>query len=86
MIRGENLRSGYIQDDVGNTFTACLPGTRCRRGEIEDYAAQNRDHHWAAVAECLACSCKSRCEKNFEMGCGDWYSTIGWHARGAEGK
>src|SRR5260221_14633957 len=42
MIRSENLRSGYIQDDVEEYLYSLLPERDAVVAEIEDYAAQNR--------------------------------------------
>ena len=42
MIRSENLRSGYIQDDVENYLYELLPKRDAVIQEIEDYAANNR--------------------------------------------
>src|SRR5205814_1498658 len=42
MIRTENLRSGYIQDDVEGYVYQLLPERDAVVTEIEDYAAQNR--------------------------------------------
>jgi len=46
MIRSENLRSGYIQDDVEEYLYELLPERDAVVREMEDYAAQNRvsDH------------------------------------------
>ncbi len=41
MIRSENLRSGYIQDDVEEYLYQLLPERDAVVAEIEDYAAQN---------------------------------------------
>ena len=42
MIRSENLRSGYIQDDVEEYLYQLLPERDAVVREMEDYAAQNR--------------------------------------------
>jgi len=42
MIRSENLRSGYIQDDVEEYLYELLPERDEVVREMEDYAAQNR--------------------------------------------
>ncbi len=41
MIRTENLRSGYIQDDVEEYLYQLLPARDAVIAEMEDYAAQN---------------------------------------------
>jgi len=40
MIRSENLRSGYIQDDVEEYLYQLLPERDAVVTEIEDYAAE----------------------------------------------
>ena len=42
MIRTENLRSEYIQDDVEQYLYELLPPRDAVVTEIEDYAAKNR--------------------------------------------
>ncbi len=42
MVRTENLRSGYIQDDVEEYLYQLLPERDAVVAEMEDYAAQNR--------------------------------------------
>src|SRR6266481_7391611 len=42
MIRSENLRSGYIQDDVEEYLYQLLPKRDAVVKEIEDYAAEHR--------------------------------------------
>src|SRR5260370_28597907 len=89
MIRSENLRSGYIQDDVEEYLYSLLPERDAVVAEIEDYAAQNRvPIIGPAVARMLSLFVQvSGAKRIFEMGSAIGYSTI-WLARaaGAQGK
>ncbi len=82
MIRSENLRSGYIQDDVEEYIYGLLPERDAVVREMEDYAAQNRVPI-IAVARMLALFVHiSGAKRIFEMGSAIGYSTI-WLARAA---
>jgi len=89
MIRSENLRSGYIQDDVEEYIYGLLPERDAVVSEMEDYAEQNRiPIIGPAVARMLALFVQvSGAKRIFEMGSAIGYSTI-WLARaaGAKGK
>jgi predicted O-methyltransferase YrrM len=84
MIRSENLRSGYIQDDVEEYLYKLLPERDAVVSEMEDYAAQNRiPIIGPAVARMLALFVQvSGAKRIFEMGSAIGYSTI-WLARAA---
>jgi predicted O-methyltransferase YrrM len=84
MIRSENLRSGYIQDDVEEYVYQLLPERDDVVREIEDYAAQNRvPIIGPAVARMLALFVQvAGAKRIFEMGSAIGYSTI-WLARAA---
>jgi predicted O-methyltransferase YrrM len=84
MIRSENLRSGYIQDDVEEYLYKLLPERDAVIGEIEDYAAEHRvPIIGPAVARMLALFVQvSGAKRIFEMGSAIGYSTI-WLARAA---
>jgi caffeoyl-CoA O-methyltransferase len=84
MIRTENLRSGYIQDDVEEYLYQMLPERDAVVTEIEDYAAQNRvPIIGPAVARMLTLFVQvSGAKRIFEMGSAIGYSTI-WLARAA---
>ena len=84
MIRTENLRSGYIQDDVEEYVYQLLPDRDAVVTEIEDYAAQNRvPIIGPAVARMLTLFVQvSGAKRIFEMGSAIGYSTI-WLARAA---
>ena len=84
MIRSENLRSGYIQDDVEEYLYQLLPERDAVVQEIEEYAAQNRvPIIGPAVARLLSLFVQvSGAKKIFEMGSAIGYSTI-WLARAA---
>ena len=84
MIRTENLRSGYIQDDVEGYVYQLLPERDAVVTEIEDYAAQNRvPIIGPAVARMLTLFVQvSGAKRIFEMGSAIGYSTI-WLARAA---
>lgn len=89
MIRPENLRSGYIQDDVEQYLYELLPERDAVIGEMEDYAAQHRvPIIGPAVARLLALLAQtSGAKRIFEMGSAIGYSTI-WlaQAAGPQGK
>jgi caffeoyl-CoA O-methyltransferase len=84
MIRSENLRSGYIQDDVEEYIYGLLPERDAVVSEMEEYAAQNRiPIIGPAVARMLALFVQvSGAKRIFEMGSAIGYSTI-WLARAA---
>src|SRR5260221_3906792 len=84
MIRTQNLRSGYIQDDVEEYLYQLLPERDAVIAEIEDYAAQNRvPIIGPAVARLMALLVQvSGAKRIFEMGSAIGYSTI-WLARAA---
>jgi predicted O-methyltransferase YrrM len=84
MIRSENLRSGYIQDDVEEYIYGLLPERDATVSEMEEYAAQNRiPIIGPAVARMLALFVQvSGAKRIFEMGSAIGYSTI-WLARAA---
>jgi len=87
MIRSENLRSGYIQDDVEEYLYKLLPERDAVVTEMEDYAAENRiPIIGPAVARMLALFVQvSGAKRIFEMGSAIGYSTI-WLARAAGAK
>src|SRR3989442_9595201 len=84
MIRSENLRSGYIQDDVEEYLYQLLPARDAVVAEMEDYAAQNDvPIIGPAVARLLSLFVQvSGARRIFEMGSAIGYSTI-WLARAA---
>src|SRR6195256_6665227 len=84
MIRSENLRSGYIQDDVEEYLYELLPERDEVVREIEDYAAQHDvPIIGPAVARMLALFVQvSGAKRIFELGSAIGYSTI-WLARAA---
>ena len=84
MIRTENLRSGYIQDDIEECLYELLPKRDAVIDEIEDYAAKNRvPIIGPAVARLLTLLVQvSGATRIFEMGSAIGYSTI-WLARAA---
>jgi caffeoyl-CoA O-methyltransferase len=84
MIRTENLRSGFILDDVEEYLYKLLPERDPVVTEMEDYAAQNRiPIIGPAVARMLALFVQvSGARRIFEMGSAIGYSTI-WLARAA---
>jgi predicted O-methyltransferase YrrM len=84
MIRSENLRSGYIQDEVEEYLYGLLPERDAVVAEIEDYAAENRvPIIGPAVARLMALLVLvSGAKRIFEMGSAIGYSTI-WLARAA---
>jgi len=80
----ENLRSGYIQEDVEQYVYDLLPKRDAVLAEMEDYAAQHDvPIIGPAVARLLALLVEtSRAQRIFEMGSAIGYSTI-WLARAA---
>jgi caffeoyl-CoA O-methyltransferase len=84
MIRSENLRSGYIQDDVEGYLYQLLPERDAVIQEMEDYAEKNRvPIIGPAVARLLSLLVQvSGAKRIFEMGSAIGYSTI-WLARAA---
>jgi caffeoyl-CoA O-methyltransferase len=84
VIRTENLRSQYIQDDVEQYLYELLPPRDAVITEIEDYAAKNRvPIIGPAVARLLTLLVQvSGAKRIFEMGSAIGYSTI-WLARAA---
>lgn len=84
MIRSENLRSGYIQDDVEDYLYELLPKRDAVISQMEDYADKNRvPIIGPAVARFLALLVQtSEARRIFEMGSAIGYSTI-WLARAA---
>jgi len=87
VIRSENLRSGYIQDDVEDYIYNLLPERDAVVREMESYA---EEHHipiiGPAVARMLALFVQvSGAKRIFEMGSAIGYSTI-WLARAAGAK
>jgi caffeoyl-CoA O-methyltransferase len=84
VIRTENLRSEYIQDDVEQYLYELLPSRDAVITEIEDYAAKNRvPIIGPAVARLLTLLVQvSGAKRIFEMGSAIGYSTI-WLARAA---
>jgi len=84
VIRTENLRSGYIQDDVEQYLYELLPERDAVINEMEAYAAEHRvPIIGPAVARLLALFAQvSGAKRIFEMGSAIGYSTI-WLARAA---
>jgi caffeoyl-CoA O-methyltransferase len=84
VIRTENLRSEFIQDDVEQYLYELLPPRDAVITEIEDYAAKNRvPIIGPAVARLLTLLVQvSGAQRIFEMGSAIGYSTI-WLARAA---
>jgi caffeoyl-CoA O-methyltransferase len=84
MIRSENLRSGYIQDDVEQYLYGLLPDRDAVLAEMETYAEEHRvPIIGPAVARLLALMVQtSGAKRIFEMGSAIGYSTI-WLARAA---
>jgi caffeoyl-CoA O-methyltransferase len=84
VIRSENLRSGYIQDDVEQYLYQLLPERDEVVREMEEYAEQNRiPIIGPAVARLLSLLVQvSGAKRIFEMGSAIGYSTI-WLARAA---
>jgi caffeoyl-CoA O-methyltransferase len=84
VIRSENLRSGYMQDDVDTYLYKLLPKRDAVVSEIEDYAAEHGiPIIGPAVARMLALFVQvSGARRIFEMGSAIGYSTI-WLAKAA---
>jgi predicted O-methyltransferase YrrM len=84
VIRSENLRSGYIEDDVEDYLYNLLPERDAVVREMEAYADENRiPIIGPAVARMLALLVQvSGAKRIFEMGSAIGYSTI-WLARAA---
>jgi len=84
VIRSENLRSGYIQDDVEQYLYELLPARDAVIREMEEYAAEQRvPIVGPAVARLLALLAQvSGARRIFEMGSAIGYSTV-WLARAA---
>jgi caffeoyl-CoA O-methyltransferase len=84
VIRSENLRSGYMQEDVEEYIYKLLPERDAVVTEMEVYAAENRvPIIGPAVARFLALLVQvSGAKRIFEMGSAIGYSTI-WLARAA---
>lgn len=84
MIRNENLRSGYIQDDVEDYLYKLLPERDGVVKEMEDYAEEHRvPIIGPAVARLLSLLVQaSGAKRIFEMGSAIGYSTV-WLARAA---
>jgi predicted O-methyltransferase YrrM len=84
MIRSENLRSGYIQDDVEEYLYKLLPERDGVVKEMEDYAEEHRvPIIGPAVARLLSLLVQASSAKRiFEMGSAIGYSTV-WLARAA---
>jgi caffeoyl-CoA O-methyltransferase len=84
MIRTDNLRSAYMQDDVEEYLYGLLPERDAVISEIEDYAAQHGvPIIGPAVARMLALFVQiAGAKRIFEMGSAIGYSTI-WLARAA---
>ncbi len=84
MIRSENLRSGYIQDDVEEYLYKLLPERDAVVTEMEAYAEEHRvPIIGPAVARLLALLVQaSGAKRIFEMGSAIGYSTV-WLARAA---
>ena len=84
MIRSENLRSGYTQDDVEQYLYQLLPERDAVLREMEEYAERNRiPIIGPAVARLLSLLVQiSGAKRIFEMGSAIGYSTI-WLARAA---
>ena len=84
MIRSENLRSGYIQDDVEEYLYKLLPERDPVVAEMEAYAEEHRvPIIGPAVARMLSLLVQiSGAKRIFELGSAIGYSTI-WLARAA---
>jgi predicted O-methyltransferase YrrM len=87
VIRSENLRSGYIQEDVEEYLYELLPKSDGVLLEMEEYADKNRvPIIGPAVARLMALLVQvSGAKRIFEMGSAIGYSTI-WLARAAGSK
>ena len=84
MIRSQNLRGGYMQEDVEDYIYDLLPERDAVVGEMEAYAAENDiPIIGPAVARLLCLFVQiSGAKRIFEMGSAIGYSTI-WLARAA---
>jgi len=84
MIRSDNLRSGYIQDDVEEYLYSLLPERDAVISEMEKYAEEHRvPIIGPAVARLMTLLVQvSGAKRIFEMGSAVGYSTI-WLARAA---
>ena len=84
MIRSQNLRGGYMQEDVEDYIYELLPKRDAVVNEMEDYAAENDiPIIGPAVARLLCLFVQiSGARRIFEMGSAIGYSTI-WLARAA---
>ncbi|GAC1677436.1 MAG: O-methyltransferase [Candidatus Acidiferrum sp.] len=84
MIRSDNLRSGYIQENVEDYIYKLLPERDAVINEIEEYAVEHKvPIIGPAVARLLALLVQiSGATRIFEMGSAIGYSTI-WLARAA---
>jgi caffeoyl-CoA O-methyltransferase len=84
MIRSDNLRSGFIQDDVEEYLYGLLPQRDPVIAEMEEYAAKNDvPIIGPAVARLMTLLVQvSGAKRIFEMGSAIGYSTI-WLARAA---
>jgi len=84
MIRSQNLRGGYMQEDVEDYIYDLLPKRDAVVNEMEDYAAENDiPIIGPAVARLLSLFVQvSGAKRIFEMGSAIGYSTI-WLARAA---
>jgi predicted O-methyltransferase YrrM len=84
VIRAENLRSGYIQDDVEEYLYELLPERDAVVSEMERYAEEHRvPIIGPAVARLLTLFAQvSGAKRIFEMGSAIGYSTI-WLAQAA---
>jgi caffeoyl-CoA O-methyltransferase len=84
VIRTDNLRAAFMQDDVDAYIYKLLPARDEVVNEMEEYAAQNRiPIIGPAVARLLALFVQvSGAKRIFEMGSAIGYSTI-WLARAA---
>lgn len=84
MIRSENLRSGFLQDDVEQYLYELLPKRDAIVGEMERYADEHRvPIIGPAVARLLSLFAQvAGAKRIFEMGSAIGYSTV-WLARAA---
>jgi len=84
VIRSENLRSGFLQDDVEQYLYELLPKRDAIVGEMERYADEHRvPIIGPAVARLLSLFAQvAGAKRIFEMGSAIGYSTV-WLARAA---
>jgi len=84
MIRSQNLRGGYMQEEVEDYIYELLPKSDAVVSEMEDYAAENDiPIIGPAVARLLSLFVQiSGAKRIYEMGSAIGYSTI-WLARAA---